>query len=379
MIVFEHDMELYEVGSKDLEKPFLSIVIPTYNESENIEELLRRIQSSLSSDLEDSYEIVIVDDNSPDKTWAKALTLMRNMGLRGRVIVRRYKKGLGTAIVTGIRFSEGKYIAVMDADLQHPPEELSRMLEKALKQDYDLVIASRYVRGGGIEGWSTHRKIISLVASYIARILIPHVRRIRDPMSGFFLFRRDSVDPERLVGDGMKVLLEIIVKGDVKRIYEHPYVFKRRGRGRSKLSFRDVIDFLAQVLRLSEYRILKFIVVGSSGVIVNTGVLYVMVENGFSRPIASLVAIEISTVSNFILNDLWTFSRDRRGSWMKRLLGYHMAVAVGNIVIFTVFNILSLFIYYIIANLVGIILGFITNYIISSELVWGLRRYSRGA
>ncbi|MEZ0290695.1 MAG: glycosyltransferase family 2 protein [Sulfolobales archaeon] len=372
-------IEMHEINPRDSrEKILVSIVIPTYNEAENIEELLTRIKRSLERDLgEEKYEIILVDDNSPDGTSEKAINLMKKMNLRGRVIIRKNLRGLGGAIVTGIRFSSGEYVTVIDADLQHPPEEIIKMLNRAIEGRYDLVIASRNVSGGGVEGWSFHRRLISRMAAYTARILIPHVRKIKDPMSGFFLFKREKVDPEKLKGDGMKVLLEIIVRGDIERIHEYPYIFRRRVRGRSKLGFKEIIDFIRQILRLSEYRLLKFMTVGASGVLVNNAVLFLLVENGMSRFIASPIAIEISTLSNFTLNDLWTFSRDREGGLIKRLMGYHLAVAVGNTVIYVTFAILSYYVYYIIANIIGIILGFITNYFISSEFVWGLRRYAR--
>ncbi|MCC6030360.1 MAG: glycosyltransferase family 2 protein [Desulfurococcales archaeon] len=356
------------------QKPLISIVIPTYNEAEVISETLRRVKDSLKG-LDRCFEIIVVDDDSPDGTWRIASEVFDKEDINGKIIVRENVRGLGTAIIDGIRSSEGEYVCVIDADLQHPPEEILRMLKKALEEDYDLVIASRYVKGGGVEGWRLHRRIISKTAVFIARLLIPHIRGIKDPMSGYFLFRKDRVRIDRLKGDGMKILLEIVVTGDIKKIYEHPYIFHRRVRGKSKLGVKEIIDFIKQILRLSDYKIVKFGLVGLSGIGVNWGILIPLRDIiGLPLPISYLISLEISTISNFIFNDLWTFSKNRREkSWFRRLVEYHSTLFVGLAINYVATNLLAFTTYYLIASLIGILLGFIANYIISSEFVWGLR------
>ncbi|MGC9010059.1 MAG: glycosyltransferase [Sulfolobales archaeon] len=354
---------------------FLSIVIPTYNEAENIPEVLSRLKN-LSKELGDRcYEIIIVDDNSPDNTWRIAYENLHRLDLDGIVIVRENTRGIGSAIVTGIKEARGRYVAVMDADLQHPPEELINMLNAALEKNYDLVIASRYVRGGGVEGWGLHRRIISKTASLIARIIVPHARRIRDPMSGYFLFKKEKVDTSKLRGEGSKVLLEIVVRGNISSIYEHPYIFKRRTRGVSKLGLLEIIRFLIQILRLSDYKILKFAIVGVSGIGVNWSILYFLHKvMMYPTYISYAVSVEASLISNFIFNDLWTFRGDKKyKGWFRRLIEYHTAQLTGLLINYSVTVLLSFFIFYLIASFIGIVLGFVANYVISTEFVWSYR------
>ncbi|MGC9148225.1 MAG: glycosyltransferase [Sulfolobales archaeon] len=359
----------------DNDEYFLSIIIPTYNEADNVPEVLSRLKI-LSKELRDKcFEIIIVDDNSPDSTWRIAYENLNKLGLDGVVIIRENIRGIGSAIVTGIREAKGRYVAVMDADLQHPPEELINMLNKALENNYDLVIASRYVKGGGVEGWGIHRRIISKTASLIARIIVPHARKIRDPMSGYFLFRRDRVDVSELRGEGSKVLLEVVVRGNISNIYEYPYIFKKRTRGVSKLGFLEITRFLIQILRLSDYKILKFAIVGASGISVNWGILYLLYElMKYPTYISYAVSVETSLISNFIFNDLWTFRREKKyKSWFRRLIEYHTAQLAGLLINYSVTVLLSLFMFYLIASFIGIVLGFIANYVISTEFVWSYK------
>ncbi|MEM0439671.1 MAG: glycosyltransferase, partial [Sulfolobales archaeon] len=139
----------------------ISIVIPTYNEAENIEELLTGIKNSLESAGIVSYEVIVVDDSSSDGTAEIARNVVERLKIPGRIIVRSGHRGLTSAIMRGFAESRGKYIVVMDADLQHPPETIPGLFEKASNEDLDVVIASRYIKGGGIEGAPIHRRFIS--------------------------------------------------------------------------------------------------------------------------------------------------------------------------------------------------------------------------
>jgi dolichol-phosphate mannosyltransferase len=164
---------------------FLSITIPTYNEAENIPELIDRIEKTMK---DKNFEIIIVDDNSNDGTADIAENLGKNYG-NIKVIRRPRKMGLASAILDGIKVANGNIIAVMDADLQHPPELLPKMIKK-IYEGYDIVIASRYVEEGGIEEWSILRRLISIGAISFAHLLFPRIRKIRDPISGFFYLRK---------------------------------------------------------------------------------------------------------------------------------------------------------------------------------------------
>ncbi|MCC6052466.1 MAG: polyprenol monophosphomannose synthase [Fervidicoccaceae archaeon] len=234
----------------DIGKCNLSIIIPTYNEAENISELILRIEKSLTGV---DFEIIIVDDNSPDGTADIAQKLGEEYS-NIKVIKRKGKLGLASAVLEGMRLANGKFIAVMDADLQHPPELLPLMLEKAYK-GYDLIIASRYIKGGSIEYWSISRRIISFGAIFLAHLLFPKIKNIKDPISGFFMFKREIVKNIHLNPRGFKILLEILVKGNYQSVVEVPYPFRERRKGKSKLNSKEIINYVIHLLKLKMYRL----------------------------------------------------------------------------------------------------------------------------
>jgi len=350
----------------------LSIIVPTYNERENLPILIERTSNILKNTIK--YEIVVVDDNSPDRTWEIALDYKKR-GYPVKLVLRPRKMGLGSAIMDGIKNSQGKYIIVMDADLQHPPEVIPKLYKEAVKNQADVVIASRYVRGGGVEGWSFIRKLISKGASLIAKIMLPQVRNISDPMSGFFLIKRDAVKDIRITPKSWKILLEILVKGRYNKVIEVPYTFKPRAHGKSKLKLSDMLSYLKHVLMLSEYRIIKFAIVGASGIGVNLGILYTCRELiGLILPISLIIAFEASLTSNYILNDLWTFRGKRPKGinyWIKYWLKYHYAALAGFIAYYLITLTLTyLGMYYILAALIGIAIGFLSNFILAQHTIW---------
>ena len=223
----------------------LSVIIPTYNEKENLPLLFSGICNAIGKY---DYEVVVVDDNSPDGTGELARRISK-VRPQVKVLIRRKKKGLASAVLDGLKKAEGDFAAVMDADLQHPPELLPVMIEEAMKGG-DLIIASRYVKGGGVEGWNILRRIESKAAIKIAHITVPVTRRVKDPISGYFLYHRQKVDEAELNPIGYKILLEILAKGHFNNIVEVPYTFKRRRKGRSKLNWRVQIDYIKQLLQI---------------------------------------------------------------------------------------------------------------------------------
>jgi len=198
------------------------------------------------------YEIIIVDDDSPDGTWMKAKELSKTYPVK--VIRRVNERGLASAVLRGFREASGDIIVVMDADLQHPPEVIPNLVRKAY-EGYDLVVASRYVRGGGIEGWSMYRRLVSKGAIFLARFILPEARRVRDCVSGFFLVKRSIVEGVKLNPMGFKLLLEILVKCRPKLICEVPFTFRSRSRGESKLGYMEYINYLRHLLRLTVWRL----------------------------------------------------------------------------------------------------------------------------
>jgi dolichol-phosphate mannosyltransferase len=345
----------------------LSIIIPTYNERENLKELVERIFSSLKGS---KFELIIVDDNSPDGTGKLADEIAskhKNM----TVVHRQGKLGLGTAILDGIKAADGEIIGAMDADLQHPPELLKTMLEKA-EGGADIVIASRYIEGGKVEGWSFFRKAMSKGALWLSHIFLPQARKVKDTQSGYFLFKRHVIENVPIDVKGFKLLVEILAKGKYKEVVEVPYTFKTRAAGKSKLGSMQILSYVKQLLRLSEYRVLKFMVVGASGIVVNLGLLWLLVSSAkVPEGVAGIFSIEASIMSNFLLNNFWTFKKIEGGSFLSKLIKYHGSAAAGAITNFVVFVLLlSVGFHFIIADAIGILLGFILNYLLSEIFVW---------
>jgi len=207
----------------------------------------------------------------------------------------------------------------------------------------------------------------------MARVLLPKVRGVKDPMSGYFMFRRGVIDGviDKMNPRGFKVLLEILVKGRVRKVSEVPYTFGRRYQGKSKLGPREIVNYLMHVLDLApEY--IRFAIVGATGTVINLGAL-VLLRYLLEAPhaMASAIAIEASMVNNFILNDMWTF-RKRCGVWWRKFLKFHVSSATAILVQWIVSNI----VYYVVlsssilAQLLGILAGFVLNYIISKKFVW---------
>ncbi|MDP8003139.1 MAG: glycosyltransferase [Caldisphaera sp.] len=352
-------------------KPKISIVLPTYNESGNIIPLINRIDEIMKKSDCYSYEIIVVDDNSPDGTYKLVEEISRKNN-NIKLLLRKEKRGLSSAIIDGIKISKGDYIIVMDADFQHPPELIPLLLEQALKNNDDVVVASRYKKGGGIEGWSFTRKLISKGASILAKLLVPESNRTSDPMSGYFIFKRSSVDIEKVKPIGYKILMEILYAHPSLKVSDISYVFKNRYKGKSKLGTKEIFQFFIHTIRDS--RPIKFAVVGASGTVVNLGVMYLFLRLGLFYDYSSALGIESSILTNFLFNDLWTF-KDRRNRLLRyRLFRYHIMVAPSGLTIFFVMELLAkiLKIYPLIGQFIGIIFGFIVNYILSSKKVWNL-------
>lgn len=223
----------------------LSVVLPTYMERESLPELVSRIESSLKPM---EFEIIIVDDASPDGTADCAEDLNRNYG-NIKIVKRGGKLGLSSAVLDGFQIAGAQVLAVMDADLQHPPELLSRMYTK-ICEGYDLVVASRYAKGGVIEGLSLRRRIVSKGATFLAHVLLPKTRKVRDVVSGFFMLRRDVIKEVRLNPVSFKILLEIIVRGNYSSVSEVPYTFVPRKRGKSHLNLRELWNYIIHIYRL---------------------------------------------------------------------------------------------------------------------------------
>ena len=227
----------------------LSLVIPTYNERETIAPLLKSICHILTNELAIPYEVWVVDDNSPDGTWAIAQQLATQYP-QIQVLRRQRARGLASAAVAGWQRSQGRYLALMDGDLQHPPEVL-RELVAAMEAGGDLAIASRNVSWCGMEGWSVWRRVASWGARTLGVVILPEVvGRVRDPMSGYFMVRREAIANCTLQPIGYKLLLEVLAKGKIEKIQEVGYHFQARQGGQSKVGWIHYWEYLRHLLQL---------------------------------------------------------------------------------------------------------------------------------
>jgi dolichol-phosphate mannosyltransferase len=224
----------------------ISLVVPTFNESENVREFLTALRGVLESVAPGRYEIIVVDDDSPDRTWELAAELDFP---EVRVVRRRGERGLASAVIRGWQAALGRVIGTINADFQHPPEIMDAMVRAAA--DADLVVASRHAEGGGFGDWHWFRQLASHFAHRAGLMVLPEVfRRLSDPLSGCYLVRRAAIEGEELHPLGYKTLIEITVRGRIERIRECPYVMRDRVRGQSKMGPRQTLQFFLHLLRL---------------------------------------------------------------------------------------------------------------------------------
>jgi dolichol-phosphate mannosyltransferase len=301
----------------------LTVISPTLNEAENVPHLVEQLERSLG-DID--YEILIVDDDSADQTWSIAQKISAN-NPRVRVLRRMQNRGLGMAVIDGFSIAAGDTLACIDADLQHDPSILPRMLEELLSGT-DVVVGSRYVEGGSAGKWDRLRRLQSWFATKSAQFLLGI--KLKDPMSGYFLvWRKDfSEIKDQLNGRGFKILLEIITRLHAARVKEIPYTFRPRTSGESKLTGKIVFQYAQQLWRLCSasrhfpVRFLKFAVVGGIGVVFNLAVMALLLaQTNLHGWRASAIASLAANFQNFILHNFWTYM-DRPQLGFRKLEGY---------------------------------------------------------
>jgi dolichol-phosphate mannosyltransferase len=359
----------------------LSLVIPTYNERENIAAVIHRIHATLT-DAQEEFEIIVVDDDSPDQTWRVAEDLTTEYPTL-KVMRRRNERGLATAVVTGWKASTGDILGVIDGDLQHQPEILKELLKALTATGADIAIASRHVGGGGVSDWNALRRAISWGATGLATLVLPGILRyVRDPMSGYFLLRRSVIDGVELAPRGYKILLELLAKGKYRSVKEVPYIFEERKIGSSKLGPRQYFEYLLHLGRLAAetgeaMRFAVFCLVGSSGVLVNEAVLWFVASHGYHYVQASVLAVELAIINNFLWNDLWTFrdsvgSRPDLANRLKRFFKFNAICAMGAAMnVWAVWSVTELLnIHYLISNLIGMGVGTCWNYALNVNVTW---------
>lgn len=295
----------------------LSLVIPTYCEATNIKPLLEQLIELLEPRLRGAYELIVVDDDSPDRTWEVAAALRYP---QVRVVRRQGERGLASAVVRGWQVARGDILAVMDADLQHPPEANWGLYQEMMR-GADLAGATRNVGGGGVSDWSIQRRVVSRAAQLLGLLLLPEVfGRVSDPMSGFFMVRRSAIAGVSLSPIGYKILMEVVARGRVRWIGEVPYEFRERVEGETKLTYRICLEYLLHLLRLrwslsSASSTIRYGIVGVFTLIVDTAILYCLSDPGqlgWSLSLAKLIGAQPVLVLAFWIHEHWTFARTAR-------------------------------------------------------------------
>lgn len=371
----------------------LSVVIPTYKERDNIENVVNILSGLLDKTIPGNYELIVVDDDSPDRTWEVAENLIPDYP-QLRVMRRQEERGLSSAVIRGWQAAKGSILGVIDGDLQHPPEVLTQLWQK-IEQGADLAVASRHVEGGGVSSWSVIRRFLSRGAQVLGLVILPEVvGRVSDPMSGYFMVRRKAIANTTLNPIGYKILLEVIGRGQIREIGEAGYIFRERTEGESKVTWKQYVDYIQHLirLRLSTGRIgkmsqkvnfpvgrfLRFGAVGLSGVFVDLTIFHLMrtvINLGLTR--STILSAEVAILNNFLWNDLWTFgdiSRKQTGKRQrfKRFLKFNIVCLAGIIIQTLVVNFLynNLGMNQYIAKLIAIAVATIWNFWVNLKLSW---------
>lgn len=359
-----------------------SLVLPTYNEGENIRKIISILTKLLDEEFPHAYELIVVDDDSPDFTWQLAEELLPDYP-QLQVMRRQGEKGLSTAVIRGWQVARGEILGVIDADLQHPPEVLFGLLAE-IQRGADIAIASRNVEGGGVSEWSLMRRVLSRGAQLLGLIILPEVvNRLTDPMSGYFLVRRQAIENRRLHPLGYKILLEVVARGKISWVAEVGYIFRERTVGESKVTWKQYVNYIQHLLRLRlalSMRFIQFCLVGFSGVFVDMGFLYLLSDpTTLSLPLtrSKVIAAELAIINNFLWNDRWTFGdiarkQTQKRQKLKRLIKFNLVCLVGltlNIALLNLFfNVFGLNRY--IANLLAIAIITLWNFWFNLKLSW---------
>jgi len=391
-----------------------SIVIPTYNESENILRLISEIEKNLPTS--DFTEIIVVDDNSPDGTGKLVEDCIIKKGIKAKeknsshtknhilkVVHRTGKEGLIPAILDGVRQSSGTNVLIMDADFSHPPEVIPKMMSELKRNPNSIVIGSRYIEGGKVVGWPARRKILSKGASTLARLGL-NVKNVKDPMSGLFALPRELIQNISIATKGYKILLEILVKNKEIPVIEVPYTFTDRQSGKSKMSYNVIVNYAEAIWQLYQHgqksdrvkiseqvnkRSVRFIskvgryyTVSISGLVINYIVSFLL-ANDVANSIrllsnewyleASIIGAIISMTSNFFLNKYWTFE-DKRfevRSTARQYLSFIGMSAIGLIIqISLLYYMVENFVPYRMSLIISIAVATTINFILNKKFTF---------
>jgi dolichol-phosphate mannosyltransferase len=357
--------------------PQLSIVVPTFNEAGNVLELHHRVEAALPGV---DWEMVFVDDDSPDGTSAKLLDLAQR-DRRVRCMLRIGRRGLASACIEGMLAASSPIVAVIDADLQHDETRLPLMLDLLRDPEVDVVVGSRYVDSGSVDGWDPSRASISRLATKLSRLVLK--ADLHDPMSGFFMMRREVV--VRCVragvsGVGFKILLDLFATSPVPlRFREVPYSFRNRFSGESKADTNVAWEYFIMLLdrflgRAVPIRFIAFSLVGGLGLGAHLAVLALLFKGaGVSFVNAQTAATLVAMTSNFVLNNLLTYRDMRLRGWqlLRGWISFTIACSVGA---FANVGIAAYLFehqtFWVASAVVGVLLGAVWNYAVTAVYTW---------
>jgi len=369
----------------------ISVVLPTYCEAASIQEALQRASSALRK-IGEPYELIVVDDSSPDGTAELAEALSRELPVR--VVRRPGRSGLAQAVVEGWKAARGDVLGVMDADLQHPPEVLARLVKALRSPNVDLAIASRAEPGGGTKDWSWVRSFTSWAAVHLATCVLPWtLAEVHDAMSGMFLVRARALEGVELEPTGYKILLEVLAKAHYRKFVEVPYTFGARYLGTSKLGALQTVEYLVHLARLArstgQLRTwFRYAAVGFTGAVVHLFLLLFLVQHaGWPVGWALPVAIQCALLSNFAWNNIFTFrhlagAKPSEGLGLAGRLGRYEVVCLTGAVLNTSLTLLLLRWNWALplAAWTGLVLGGVWNLFFNVPAIWrtlGARRSLR--
>ncbi len=356
--------------------PEIAIVAPTFNERDNVIALKNLLAETLKGK---AWELIFVDDDSTDGTYDVLVTESRR-DPRVRIIRRIGRRGLATAVVEGILSTTAPMVAVIDADMQHDERVIPDMIARMKQDNADLVVGSRYSNGGGVGAWDSKRQTISRIATEISRLVVK--ADLTDPMSGFFLIRRQAFDTavRNLSGQGYKILLDIVASAKPPlKIAEVPYTFRNRTHGDSKLDSAVTWEYLMLIAdkligRFVPVRFVMFMAVGGVGVVVHMAVLTTMfqvAQQGFA--VSQAMAAVVAMTFNFFVNNFLTYRDKRRKGWgmLTGLLSFYAVCSIGAVANVGIAGYLFSEQYaWWLSGIAGILVGAVWNYAASSLYTW---------
>jgi len=367
-------------GAAEMPVAEFTVVVPTFNERDNVSELVSRLEQCLRGK---AWEVIFVDDDSNDGTAARIREIARN-DPRVRCLQRIGRRGLSSACVEGMLASSSPYLAVIDGDCQHDETVLPRMLEVLKSGEADVVVGTRYAAGGGIGSWNTSRAKMSRAATGLSRAVIKH--DLSDPMSGFFALRREVLElaVRNLSSIGFKILLDIIASSPKPpRIKELPYEFRNRHAGESKLDAQAVWGYLMLLAdkfigSVIPARFISFVLIGAVGVFVHFAVLAVLFRAMSLRfTLSQAGAVAIAMTSNFTLNNALTYRdmRLRGWRWVMGLISFMLTCSFGALAnVGTASYLFKRHTFWALSALAGIVVGTVWNYAMTATYTWEKQR-----